>query len=99
MYKFLLLLDRVFSELFGTNFNPQFLQGIEVWFEAFVYLHIRDAGECTYEAENLLMISFEVYYMVDNKCFSKIEEYLRANNLLVVPKKRGTEASASLASP
>jgi len=37
--------------------------------------------------------------MVDNKCFSKIEEYLRANNLLVVPKKRGTEASASLASP
>jgi len=25
-YKFVLLLDRVFSELCGTNFNPQFLR-------------------------------------------------------------------------
>jgi len=25
-YKYLLLFDRVFSELFGRNFNPQFFQ-------------------------------------------------------------------------
>jgi len=24
-YKFLLLLDKIFSELFGANFNPQFI--------------------------------------------------------------------------
>jgi len=33
-YKYLLLFDRVFSELFGRNFNPQFL-GIEVGLKLF----------------------------------------------------------------
>ena len=35
-YKFLLLLDRVFSELFGTDFNPLFFQGIEIGLKLFV---------------------------------------------------------------
>jgi len=34
-YKFLLLLDRVFSELIGTNFNPILLKGIEVVLKCF----------------------------------------------------------------
>jgi len=39
----LLLFDRVFSELFGRNFNPQFFRN-RSWFEAFFYLHIGDGG-------------------------------------------------------
>jgi len=46
----LLLLDRVFSEIFGTNFNPQFFKVLS-WFEAFRYLHIRDAGGGPLKAE------------------------------------------------
>jgi len=39
----LLLFDRVFSELFGRNFNPQFFT-YRSWFEAFLYLFIGDGG-------------------------------------------------------
>jgi len=39
----LLLFDRVFSELFGINFNPQFFR-YRSWFEAFLYLLIGDGG-------------------------------------------------------
>jgi len=39
----LLLFDRVFSELFGRNFNPQYLR-YRSWFEAFLYLLIGDGG-------------------------------------------------------
>ena len=35
-FTFLLLLDRVFSELFGTNFNLQFIWGIEVGLKLFL---------------------------------------------------------------
>jgi len=35
-YEFLLLLDRVFSEPFRTNFNPQFSYGIEVGLKLFL---------------------------------------------------------------
>jgi len=49
-YKFLLLLDIVFSEIFRTNFNPQFFKVLS-WFEAFRYLHIRDAGGGPLKAE------------------------------------------------
>jgi len=38
-YKCLHLFDRVFSELFGRNFNPQFFRYRSL-FEAFLYLHI-----------------------------------------------------------
>jgi len=34
-HKFLLLLDRLFSEFFGTNFNPQFFKDIEVGLKLF----------------------------------------------------------------
>jgi len=40
----LLLFDRVFSELFGRNFNPQFFR-YRSWFEAFLYFHIGIGGE------------------------------------------------------
>jgi len=38
-FKFFLLLDRVFSELFGTNFNPRFFKALKlVWsFSLFAY--------------------------------------------------------------
>jgi len=39
----LLLIDRVFSELFGRNFNPKCFR-YRSWFEAFPYLHIGDGG-------------------------------------------------------
>jgi len=39
----LLLFDRVFSELYGRNFNPQFFR-YRSWFEAFLYLIIGDGG-------------------------------------------------------
>jgi len=39
----LLLFDRVFSELFGRNFNPQFSR-YRSWFEAFLYLLRGDDG-------------------------------------------------------
>ena len=52
-YKILLLLDRVLSELFGTNFNLQFFFKYWSWFEAFPYLHIRDAGEGPVKSEYL----------------------------------------------
>jgi len=39
----LLLFDRVFSELFGRNFNPYFFR-YRSWFEVFIYLHIGDGG-------------------------------------------------------
>jgi len=42
-YKCLLLFDRVFSELFGRNFYPQFFR-YRSWFEAFFYLHIGDGS-------------------------------------------------------
>ena len=42
--KLLFLFDRVFWELFETNFNPQSFKKYWSWFEAFPYLHIRDAG-------------------------------------------------------
>jgi len=35
-YKFLLLLRRVFSELFGTNFTQRFLYGIKVGLKLFL---------------------------------------------------------------
>jgi len=37
----LLLFDKVFSELFGGNFNSQFFR-YGSWFEAFLYLNIGD---------------------------------------------------------
>jgi len=40
---YLLLFDRVFSELFGRSFNPQFFK-YRSWFEAFLYLLITDGG-------------------------------------------------------
>jgi len=39
----LLLFHRVFSELFGRNFNPQIFR-YSSWFEAFLYLLIGDGG-------------------------------------------------------
>jgi len=39
----LLLFNRVFSELFGRNFNPQFFR-YRSWFEVFLYLLIGDGG-------------------------------------------------------
>jgi len=39
----LLLFHRVFSELFGRKFNPQFL-GYRSWSEAFFYLLIGDGA-------------------------------------------------------
>jgi len=39
----LLLFDRVFSELFGINFNPQFFR-YRSWFEAFLYFLFGDGG-------------------------------------------------------
>jgi len=39
----LLLFDKVFSELFGRNINPQFFR-YRSWFEAFLYLLIGDGG-------------------------------------------------------
>jgi len=38
-----LLFDRIFSELFGRNFNPQFFR-YRSWFEVFLYLLIGDVG-------------------------------------------------------
>jgi len=38
-----LLLYRVFSDLFGRNFKPQFFR-CRCWFEAFLYLHIGDGS-------------------------------------------------------
>jgi len=43
-YKYLFLFDRVFSGLFGRNFNPQFFR-YRSWLEAFLYLHTGDGGE------------------------------------------------------
>ena len=40
----MLLFGRVFSELFGRNFNPQSFR-YRSWFEAFLYLLIGDGGE------------------------------------------------------
>jgi len=37
------IFGRVFSELFGRNFNPQFFR-YRSWFEAFFYWHIGDGG-------------------------------------------------------
>jgi len=42
-YKYLLLFDRAFSELFGRNFNKQFFR-YRSWFETFLYLLIGDGG-------------------------------------------------------
>ena len=42
-YKYLLLFDRVFSELFGRNYNKQFFR-YRSWFETFLYLLIGDGG-------------------------------------------------------
>jgi len=39
----LLLFDRLFSELFGRNFNAQFFR-YRSWFEAFLYLLTGDGG-------------------------------------------------------
>jgi len=39
----LLLFDKVFSEVFGRNFNPQSFR-YRSWFEAFLYLHIGDGS-------------------------------------------------------
>jgi len=39
-YKYLLLFDRVFLELLGRNFNPQFL-GIEVALKLSLFVHWR----------------------------------------------------------
>jgi len=43
-YKYLLLFNRVFPELFGRNFNSQFFR-YRSWFEAFLYLLVGDGGE------------------------------------------------------
>jgi len=47
-----LLLDWVFLELCGTNFNPQFLKYWS-WFEVFPYLHITVAVGNSLETELL----------------------------------------------
>jgi len=39
----LLVFDRVFSELFGINFNPQFFR-YRIWFETFFYFLIGNGG-------------------------------------------------------
>ena len=39
----MLLFDRIFSELFGRNFNPQFFR-CRSWFETFLYFLIGDGG-------------------------------------------------------
>jgi len=39
----LLLFDKVFSELFGKNFNLQYFR-YGSWFESFLYLLIVDGG-------------------------------------------------------
>jgi len=39
----LLFFDKVFSELFGRNFNSQFFR-YRSWFEASLYLNIGDGG-------------------------------------------------------
>jgi len=40
-YNYSLLFDKVFSELFGRNFNSQFFRS-RSWFETFLYLNIGD---------------------------------------------------------
>jgi len=47
-----LLFDRVFSELFGRNFNPQ-LFTYRSWFEAFLWLLIGDGGGATLKVRYL----------------------------------------------
>jgi len=43
MQAYFLLFDKVFSELFERNFNPQLFR-YRSWFEAFLYFLIGDGG-------------------------------------------------------
>jgi len=45
------LLDRVFSELFGTNFHPVFLKGVEVGWNICIFIYLTDAGQGLVKAE------------------------------------------------
>ena len=68
-YKYLLLFDRVFSELFGRNFNKQFFRQITFKLQLLLRASLKakylQVSFCrgSLKAEYLLMICFVVHYM------------------------------------